>query len=47
MTTRAAEYEARQKAKGMAKVCVWVPEDYAHKLKAYAEKLRQELEKKR
>ena len=37
---RDRRYETRQKEIGRVKVCVWVPEDMAERLKKYAARLR-------
>ena len=42
---RTARYRGRQKAEGLRKVCVWVPEKLAGEVKAYAAKLRKKAGK--
>jgi len=41
---RAADHAARQRAKGLQKVGVWVPSGSVQRLKDYAAKLRREGE---
>ncbi len=44
--TRQQDYDARQRARGHKKVCLWVPTDKVDRLKKYADKLRKEADKK-
>ena len=44
--SKSARYEKRQRERGMAKVCVWVPQEYEAKIKAEAAQYRKRKQNK-